>query len=91
MFCSLRQATVANSGVEDEFVALCETSIKSEWLQELLKEIFSDEEFTRSVVVSLHLQGSFQQAHSGVLSRRTEHVEVNHFFVSDFTNGKKIN
>jgi hypothetical protein len=42
-FRSLRQATVAKSSVEAEFVALCETSIESVWLQELLNQIFSNE------------------------------------------------
>ena len=75
---SKRQATVAASTVEEEYMSAAQASREALWLRLLLSELGLQSE---SVVIFADNQGAIQLAKNPVVSQRSKHIDVVYHFV----------
>ncbi len=78
---SQRQATVALSTAEAEYIALSSASQEAVWLQRLLTDI--GEDYTKPMTIMEDNQGAIAIAKNPVGHKRTKHIDIRYHFVRE--------
>ena len=81
VWSSRRQATVASSTVEAEYIAVAEAAREAVWLRGLLEEI--DCKITSATVLHCDNQGSIRLAFNPATHQRTKHIDIKHHMIRE--------
>ena len=77
---SRRQATVARSSTEVEYIAVTEAASEAIWLRRLFAELVSN---SRLQQINVDNSGSISLAHNPKYHDRTKHIDVRHHFIRE--------
>ncbi len=78
---SQKQATVALSTAEAEYIALCSAAQEAVWLKQLFKDIGVD--ITKPLMVMEDNQGAIAMTNNPVGHKRTKHIDIRYHFVRE--------
>ena len=81
VWSSRRQATVASSTVEAEYVAAAEAAREAVWLRGLLEEI--DCKITSATVLHCNNQGSIRLSFNPAMHQRMKHINIKHHMIRE--------
>ena len=87
-WCSKKQATVAKSTTEAEYVALALATQEAIWLRSLLSDL--GQELTSPTNIFEDNQGAIQLAKNPKFHNRTKHVDVTYHFIRERVNSNEI-
>jgi len=85
---SKKQATVATSSVEAEYVALANATKEAIWLHTLLTEL--DFPPTTATMIHADNQGYIALANNLVSNSRAKHIDIRHHFIREHIERRKI-
>ena len=80
-WCSKRQASVALSTVESEYMALSLATQEAVWLRRLVEEMGNPD--PEATVIYEDNQGAIATAHNPVFHRRTKHIQIRYHYVRE--------
>jgi hypothetical protein len=88
---SKKQATVALSSTEAEYMALTQATKEAIWLRFLLSEIL-DRQYKKlpSITIFADNQGCIALAHNPEYHARTKHIDIQHHFVREKVDGGEV-
>jgi hypothetical protein len=88
---SKKQATVALSSTEAEYMAITQASKEAIWLRFLLSEILNRQlKKLPSITIFADNQGCIALAHNPEYHARTKHVDIQHHFVREKVEGGEV-
>ena len=87
-WASKRQATVAKSTAEAEYVALSYATQEAVWLRQLMKDVGRD--VTLPTVIYEDNNGAIDLSRNAKYHNRTKHIDINHHFVRERVRSKEI-
>ena len=87
-WCSKKQATVAKSTTEAEYVALALATQEAIWLRSLLSDL--GQELRSPTNIFEDNQGAIQLAKNPKFHNRTKHVDVTYHFIRERVNSNEI-
>ena len=87
-WASKRQATVAKSTAEAEYVALSYATQEAVWLRQLMKDVGRD--VTLPTVIYEDNNGAIDLSRNAKYHNRTKHIDINHHFVRERVKSKEI-
>ena len=87
-WCSKRQACVARSTTEEEYVALSTASQEAVWLRRLLQNVLKKQD--NPTVVYEDNQGTIELTKNPKFHNRTKHIDVSYHFVREQVDNKVI-
>ena len=87
-WCSKRQACVARSTTEAEYIALSTTSQEAVWLRRLLQNVLKKQD--NPTVVYEDNQGTIELTKNPKFHNRTKHIDVSYHFVREQVDNKVI-
>ena len=85
-----KQATVATSSTEAEYMALLEATKESIWIQRLLSELGQKAAIKNTNVIFEDNQGAIALAHNPAHHPRTKHINIQYHFVRDCVENGKV-
>ena len=85
---SSKQSVVALSSVEAELISAAEAVSYSLWLSRLCLELGLTTD--QAVEIKMDSQGAMALASSGTPTRKTKHIEIKHYFITDCLDKKQI-
>ena len=85
-----KQATVATSSTEAEYMALLEATKESIWIQRLLSELGQKAAIKNTNVIFEDNQGAIALAHNPAHHARTKHIDIQYHFVRDCVENGKV-
>jgi hypothetical protein len=77
---SKRQATVALSTAEAEYVALTSAVQEAVWMRRLLQSLGEE---VKAVTINEDNQGSIKMSHNPVMHSRTKHIDIRYHYVRE--------
>ena len=80
-WCSKRQASVALSTVESEYMALSLATQEAVWLRRLVEEMGNPDQ--EATVIYEDNQGAIAKAHNPVCHRHTKHIQIRYHYVRE--------
>ena len=80
-WCSKRQASVALSTVESEYMALSLATQEAVWLCRLVEEVGNPDQ--EATVTFKDNQGAIATAHNPVFNRHTKHIQIRYHYVRE--------
>jgi hypothetical protein len=86
-WCSRKQATVARSSTESEYMALADTCQEITWLKHLASEF----DVEVKVTVNSDSQSCIKAIENQKYSSRTKHIDVKYHYTREMVESKKIN
>ena len=87
---SKKQATVALSSTEAEYMALTQAVKESIWLQALLLDLGARKHLLEIHDIHIDNQGALALAHNPEYHARTKHIDIQYHFVRQHTENKTI-
>ena len=87
-WCRKRQACVARSTTEEEYVALSTASQEAVWLRRLLQNVLKKQD--NPTVVYEDNQGTIELTKNPKFHNRTKHIDVSYHFVREQVDNKVI-
>ena len=87
---SKKQATVALSSVEAEYMATTQAGKEAIWLGQLLNELGHPVEQLTPIRLYSDSQGSIDLSNNPVHHTRTKHIDIQHHFIRELIEEKKI-
>ena len=87
-WCSKRQACVARSTTEAEYIALSTTSQEAVWLRRLLQNVLKKQD--NPTVVYKDNQGAIELTENPKFHNRTKHIDASYHFVREQVDNKVI-
>ena len=87
-WASKRQATVAKSTAEAEYVALSLASQEALWLRQLMKDVGFG--VTGSTVIFEDNNGAIDLSRNAKYHNRTKHIDINHHFIRERVKSKEL-
>ena len=87
-WCSKKQATVALSSAEAEYMAVCAATQEAIYLRALLKDLGHEQ--TTPTTIFQDNQGSIAMSKNTVNSRRTKHIDIRYHYTRDMVESGQI-
>ena len=87
-WASKRQATVAKSTAEAEYVALSFAAQEALWLRQLMKDVGFG--VTAPTVIFEDNNGAIDLSRNAKYHNRTKHIDINHHFIRERVKSKEI-
>jgi len=78
---SKRQAIVALSSTEAEYIALTEATKEAIWMRSLLTEMQLDDNESKVVLINMDNQGAMALTRNPQFHQRTKHIDIRYHFV----------
>ena len=88
-WCSKRQACVARSTTEAEYVALSTASQEAVWLRRLLENVVEDKEDNPAIVYENN-QGTIKLTKNPKFHNRTKHIGISYHYIRQQVDNKII-
>ena len=88
VWSSRRQATVASSTVEAEYIAVAKAGRETVWLRGLLAEIGCKE--TSATMIHCNNQGAIRLAFNPATHQRTKHIDIKHHVIRELIDGNVV-
>jgi len=85
---SKKQATVALSSTEAEYIAACSAAQEAIYLRALLKDM--GEEQTGPTIIFQDNQGTISMEHNKVSNKRTKHIDIKYHYIREMVDRKQI-
>ena len=87
-WCTKKQATVALSSTEAEYMAICEVAKEIMWLRILLKELFLN--IKTPTIIYVDNQSAKRISENDTEHDRTKHIDIRHYFIRDLISNGEI-
>jgi hypothetical protein len=87
---SKKQATVALSSTEAEYMALMHATKEAIWLRSLISELKIELRLTEPTLIYKDNQSCIALARNPVQHARTKHIDIQHHFIRDKVDSKEI-
>ena len=87
---SKKQATVALSSTEAEYMALTHATKEAIWLRSLISELKTELRLTEPTLIYEDNQSCIALAKNPVQHARTKHIDIQHHFIRDKVDSKEI-
>ena len=87
---SKRQATVALSSCEAEYMAVTQATKEAVWLRQLLGNLGLQEQAKASTMLFIDNQGAIALSNNPEFHTRTKHIDIQHHYVRDKVNDHTI-
>ncbi|UYV81671.1 hypothetical protein LAZ67_20001885 [Cordylochernes scorpioides] len=82
-WCSRKQKCVALSTAEAEYYAMCEAAKEALWFTSFMEEIGVGDFKESPLKIYIDNQGAMFLAENEVVSERSKHIDIRHFFIRD--------
>ncbi|UYV82166.1 hypothetical protein LAZ67_21001203 [Cordylochernes scorpioides] len=89
-WCSRKQKCVALSTAEAEYYAMCEAAKEALWFTSFMEEIGVGDFKESPLKIYIDNQGAMFLAENEVVSERSKHIDIRHFFIRDLIKDGKL-